>query len=233
MSIDKQSSSFEKEDLNPYIDQLAARLMDVATSADVKFDSMGWELITEVLSYAASAEQRLGEQQDRISYLERLSVTDELTGLTNRRGLRMVLAQILADAARHRETGVIGFIDLNDFKTLNDTKGHAAGDAALRFLGTLLKKKTRSSDVAARISGDEFAVLMPRCSEEQGRKRMQALKETINKSSLYFEGQQIPISCSLGVAPYRAGLDPNTLLSAADSAMYADKLAHKNKPVIF
>ncbi len=215
-------------EINPYVDQLASRLMDVAGKAELKFDSTGWELITEVLSYAASAEQRLSEQQDRISYLEQLSITDELTGITNRRGLRLLLAQCLADAARHRETGVLGFIDLDGFKALNDTLGHAAGDAALRHIAKLLNKHTRTSDVAARIAGDEFAVLLPRCAPDQGIHRLKALQEIIDNSTFEMDGMTVALHCSMGVARYKGGMDPATLIRQADQAMYADKAARRD-----
>ena len=108
-----------KQEINPYVSRLASRLMETAADAEVKFDSTGWQLITEVLSFAASAEQRMAEQQDRISYLEQISVTDELTGILNRRGLKLELGRILAYSARHREVGVLGFIDMDDFKNIN------------------------------------------------------------------------------------------------------------------
>ena len=89
-----------KMEINPYVSNLASKLMKTAANADLKFDSTGWQLISEVLSFAAAAEQRMSQQMERIHYLEQLSVTDELTGIPNRRGLRQQLGRTLSSAAR-------------------------------------------------------------------------------------------------------------------------------------
>ncbi|NVJ98420.1 MAG: GGDEF domain-containing protein [Alphaproteobacteria bacterium] len=193
----------------------------------MKFDSTGWQLITEVLSYAAAAEQRMSEQQERISFLEQLSVTDELTGIPNRRGLRSALGQTLSAAARHGETGVLGFIDLDGFKDVNDIHGHMAGDAVLRFVAKALKQHVRPSDVVARIAGDEFAVILKRCSEEQGKMRLRALQKEINKGKVRYGGATIPVKCSIGVHAFDSATDPAVLIEAADQAMYHDKQTRK------
>ncbi|GHF29842.1 hypothetical protein GCM10017044_26420 [Kordiimonas sediminis] len=215
------------QEINPYVSRLASRLMQTAADADVKFDSMGWQLITEVLSFAASAEQRMAEQQHRISYLEQISVTDELTGILNRRGLMLELGRILSYSARHREEGVVGFIDMDGFKDINDTHGHQAGDAVLRHTATILKSRTRSSDVIARIAGDEFCIILTRCDEQQGYARLRKLQTVINTSVLEYGDIIIPLNCSIGVQSFNGATDPERLISEADQAMYMDKKARK------
>lgn len=217
----------DKTDINPYVSKLASKLMQTAANAEMKFDSTGWQLITEVLSYAAAAEQRMSEQQERISFLEQLSVTDELTGIPNRRGLRAALGQTLSAAARHNETGVLGFIDLDGFKDINDVHGHMAGDAVLRFVAKALRKHVRPSDVVARIAGDEFAVILKRCCEDQGMKRLRALQNELNKGSVRYGGAKIPVKCSIGVHAFNSTTDPAHLIEAADQAMYHDKQTRK------
>lgn len=213
----------DKAEINPYVSKLASKLMKTAANAEMKFDSTGWQLITEVLSYAAAAEQRMSEQQERISFLEQLSVTDELTGIPNRRGLRSALGQTLSAAARHKETGVLGFIDLDDFKHINDVHGHMAGDTVLRFAANALKQHIRPSDVVARIAGDEFAVILKRCTAEQGLKRLRTLQKHINKGIVNYGGATIPVKCSIGVQAFDGTTDPAELIEAADQAMYHDK----------
>ncbi|TNE63358.1 MAG: GGDEF domain-containing protein [Alphaproteobacteria bacterium] len=193
----------------------------------MKFDSTGWQLITEVLSFAAAAEQRMAEQQERISYLEQLSVTDELTGIPNRRGLRLALGQTLATAARHRETGVLGFLDLDGFKAINDIHGHMAGDAVLRHVAKILKAHVRPSDMVARIAGDEFAIILTRCNCTQGKGRLRALQREINESDFSYGGTTIPVKCSIGVRQFSGASDPAELIEAADQAMYHDKQTRK------
>lgn len=219
----------ERAEINPYVSTLAGKLMKNAANADMKFDSDGWQLITEVLSYAATAEQRMAEQESRINYLEQLSVTDELTGIPNRRGLRATLGRALSSAARHKETGVLGFIDLDDFKAINDEHGHSAGDLLLRRVAKTLTKLIRPVDMVARISGDEFAVILTRCSEEQGRKRLRAIQREINKLKVEFANTNIPVKCSLGIQAFNGATNPAELIEAADLAMYNDKQTRRGK----
>lgn len=216
-----------KAEINPYVSKLASKLMKTAANAEMKFDSSGWQLITEVLSFAAAAEQRMSEQQERISALEQLSVTDELTGIPNRRGLRSALGQALSSAARHSEGGVLGFIDLDGFKAVNDTHGHTAGDTVLRHVAKALKKHVRPSDVVARISGDEFAIILTRCSSEQGQKRIRTLQKEINNSKAHYGNTVIPVKCSVGIQAFDGRTDPAELIEAADRAMYHDKQTRK------
>ena len=189
----------KKTEINPYVSKLASRIVKTAASAEIRFDSTGWQLITEVLSYAASAEQRMAEQQERINHLEQLSVTDELTGIRNRRGLKMSLGRLLASSARYNEEAILGFIDLDDFKLINDTYGHAAGDKALRHVAKPLNTHTRSSDIIAWIAGDEFAIILTRCSADQGLKRMHNLQRIINEAIVTHGNHVITLKCSMGV----------------------------------
>lgn len=217
----------ERAEINPYVSNLAGKLMQTAANAEMKFDSDGWQLITEVLSFAAAAEQRMAEQESRISFLEQLSVTDELTGIPNRRGLRGALGKTLASAARHRETGVLGFLDLDHFKEINDAYGHMAGDAVLRHVAKCLKGHVRPEDTVARISGDEFAMILGRCDADQGRARLRTLQREINNSSVKYGGKQIAIGCSIGIHHFDGKTDPSELIEAADKAMYHDKETRK------
>lgn len=215
-------------DINPYVSTLATKLMKTAANAEMKFDSNGWQIISEVLSYAASAEQRMAEQEHRIEYLEQLSLTDELTGIANRRGLKQSLRRTLASAARHEESGVLGFLDLDDFKEVNDKYGHNAGDAVLRHVAKALKNHIRPDDIVARMAGDEFAIVLKRCSPEQGKARLETLQHNLNSSSVRYKRSKIAISCSIGVHHYNSKSSFDELINAADMAMYDNKVERKN-----
>jgi len=217
----------DKLDINPYVSQLAGRLIQTASEAEIKFDSSGWQLVSEVLSYAAAAEQRMSAQAERIAYLEQLSATDDLTGIMNRRGLKTRLGEVLAAAARHQDEGVLGFVDLDGFKDINDRHGHLAGDAVLRHVAQLLAKLVRTTDVVARIAGDEFAIILTRCSATEGEKRVRAIQEIVNASAASFGGITIPVHCSIGVMSFNGATDPAALIDHADQAMYRDKLIRK------
>ncbi|MFQ5772919.1 MAG: GGDEF domain-containing protein [Kiloniellaceae bacterium] len=181
------------------------------------------ELIDQVLAAAARAEQALAVQRARIRHLESLSMTDELTGLLNRRGLRLELDRALARAQRSRETGQLVLCDLDRFKAINDSYGHMAGDAVLCAVAGLLQAKTRRSDYVARLGGDEFAVLLTQSAPAQAEPRMTTLARAVNGLIVEWNGHRIPVTASFGAEGYHWGSQPETLLFLADRALYRHK----------
>lgn len=180
-------------------------------------------VISELLSLAAAAEQQIAEQKRRIAELEVLSRTDELTGLSNRRDFEDCLTRALAAASRHGEQGVIGILDLDGFKAINDRYGHDAGDRVLCEIGALLRDGVRSSDCAARLGGDEFAVILTRTKPAGGQRRLKILQQAIDARRFRFEGEETGLRASLGVAIFDGSSDLRTLLLDADRSMYGDK----------
>ncbi len=186
-------------------------------------DGAGGKLIQEVLETAANAEQQIAEQRARIRYLEDLSITDELTEILNRRGFRLELDRALARAARHGESGVLLLCDLNDFKAVNDSLGHQAGDAVLQAVARELARRTRRSDCVGRLGGDEFAVLMTGTRPEQARIRAGRLAGQINALQIPWRGQTIAVSAAFGLEVYNDSSSIEALLGSADRALYRDK----------
>lgn len=211
--------------LNPQVDQLAHRLLLSAGRQGTEFDGESWALIEEVLAFAAEAEQRITLQQSRIHQLESLSMTDELTGLANLRGLKRFLKRAIANARRYEEYGVIGYIDLDGFKEINDEFGHAAGDKILRHVANILKSKIRITDLAARIGGDEFAVALSRSDWGHGAARLVEFQQAINNTPVEIAGQRIAVRASMGLSPFGPSANIKQVLGYADEAMYADKRA--------
>jgi diguanylate cyclase (GGDEF)-like protein len=180
-------------------------------------------VIDDILDAAVRAEQTLAIQRARIRYLESLSITDELTGLLNRRGFRTELNRALAGAQRRNETGLLLLCDLDHFKAVNDAHGHLIGDAVLRAVAGLLLSKTRRSDYVARLGGDEFAVLMTHSSQAQAKHRVAMLTELVNSLVIEEDGHRIPVSASFGYEGYHENSQPETLMFLADRALYREK----------
>ncbi len=183
------------------------------------------DAVERALNATIGAEQCIARLQQRISQLEKLVVTDELTGLLNRRGFEAELRRALALARRHSEPGLLVYVDLDGFKMINDTYGHAAGDEVLKHVGRLLATNVRSTDFVGRLGGDEFAVLLPRTSPENGMRRVQTLSRMLNPGMIFWNGSTLGVAASFGIEAYDgdAGGGAEAVLSRADSSMYAQK----------
>ena len=150
---------------------------------------------------------------------------DELTGLVNRREFEQRLQRLLdgvgqpGPAARH----ALCYLDLDQFKVINDTCGHTAGDALLRQLAGLLREQVRKGDTLARLGGDEFGILLEDCSLDQAQRVANAVRQTIEQFQFSWDRQTFRVGVSLGLVPINAEGDIATVLSLADSACYAAK----------
>jgi diguanylate cyclase (GGDEF)-like protein len=152
------------------------------------------------------------------------AATDRLTGLANRRAL---------EAAMNRQgvtRGVLVVLDLDHFKRLNDTLGHPAGDAALLHVGQMIRDQVRTSDTAARIGGEEFALWLPGADGEIGRRTAERIRTKLGTTAWEWQGRAWPLSASFGVAsiPENSASVQN-LLAHADRALYVAKEAGRNR----
>jgi len=156
--------------------------------------------------------------------LEELIVTDPLTGLLNRRGFHIAVENVLARAQRKGEGFAVVYLDLDGFKRVNDSMGHAAGDELLRYVGRQLKSGLRRYDMLARIGGDEFTLLLDGLGNAGDAGRVVEKLLQLVSQSHQIGGEDFSINASAGIACYpQAGQDAESLLLAADMAMYEAK----------
>lgn len=159
---------------------------------------------------------------------EQRAVVDVLTGLRNRRELERRIS-------RHRSLegppqASLIYLDLDRFKMLNDTLGHAAGDSALRHVAAILLSAVRDRDLAARIGGEEFAVWMPETPLAEGLEVAERIRRAIETTTWRWNGDPYPITASFGVAAYPESItDINNLRGAADAALYRAKASGRNR----
>jgi diguanylate cyclase (GGDEF)-like protein len=157
--------------------------------------------------------------QTRAEILHKLAILDPLTGLYNRRFVMQHLPTELARAQRHACKLTVMCFDLNGLKEINDSYGHPGGDAVLREFGAALRRALRSSDIAARISGDEFLAILPEC----GAADMPQVLSRLSRVAAEHGSQRIEIRFSAGWAEYIEGDDAEALLERADRHLYEDK----------
>ena len=159
---------------------------------------------------------------------------DILTGLVNRREFEARLERALRSAKARETSYALCHLDVDQFKIVNDTCGHNAGDALLGQVGALLKTKIRWRDTLARLGGDEFAVLLESCSLDEALRMAEQLRDTIGKQKFVWEERTFRLGCSIGVVPITGdSADVAALLSAADSACAAAKEAGRNRVFSF
>ncbi len=155
---------------------------------------------------------------------------DVLTGLVNRREFETRLERALKSAKARETSYALCYVDIDQFKIVNDTCGHSAGDALLGQVGALLKSKVRWRDTLARLGGDEFGVLLESCSLEEALRTAETLRESIRNFRYTWEDRTFKLGASIGVVPITAdNEDVASVLSAADSACGAAKESGRNR----
>jgi len=155
---------------------------------------------------------------------------DVLTGLVNRREFENRMERALKSAKARETSYALCCLDLDQFKIVNDTCGHSAGDALLGQVGALLKSKVRWRDTLARLGGDEFGILLESCSLDEAMRTAEALREAVRNFKFTWEERTFRLGASIGVVPISAdNADVASVLSAADSACQAAKEAGRNR----
>ncbi len=177
------------------------------------------------------AESRIHALEAKLQHMSELVREDQLTGSLNRRGLDDVFERETARADRRGTPLCVALLDLDDFKRLNDTLGHQAGDGALKHLVKVVKDTLRSMDVIARFGGEEFVILLPETTIEAATATMTRLQRELTRHFFMHENERVLITFSAGVALRRPNEDQNSLVSRADKAMYEAKRTGKNRVV--
>lgn len=185
------------------------------------------EMLTEV-------RQKNQQLEEAVTQLETVAATDPLTGLANRRALNEALERGFAEALRYDRNLACLMLDLDGFKALNDTAGHAFGDLMLRELSRVLRSESRRSDCVGRLGGDEFVVLMPETDYAtacQVAERISGEFAVASRAQLLRHGHRGASSVSVGVATLGDSgcRRPEQLLAAADHDLYANKKARRDE----
>jgi diguanylate cyclase (GGDEF)-like protein len=175
--------------------------------------------------------EELARIQDECQRFFELSQIDPLTGLFNRRHLMTELDREMERTRRSGLSTSIIMVDLDDFKGINDTLGHPAGDAVLRWVANRWRQNVRKLDILCRYGGDEFAVVLPGTSLPPAMKLARRLKSCLHHASLELEGETVSITASFGVDIYSGeeDLDPSAFLKRADKYLLEAKARGRNR----
>jgi diguanylate cyclase (GGDEF)-like protein/PAS domain S-box-containing protein len=168
------------------------------------------------------------QQEERLRYL---ALHDPVTELPNRRALRDTL-EVLVSRSRRGRPGALLFLDMDNFKLINDTRGHATGDAILIGLAQLMRGPLRSFDTLARWGGDEFAVLLEDLSLDEAVEVAELLRQVVTTANHHLGDLDLHLSASIGIAPIDGQHDPDAVMALADQALYAAKEGGKNRVAV-
>lgn len=196
--------------------------VDESPLADGDHVTIG-ETILKFISHS-SVEARYHEE------VYQLATQDALTELVNRRHFTELLDKEIARAGRHQRSLVLAILDLDLFKEINDQLGHIAGDVVLREFARIVRKQVRADDIAARIGGEEFAVLLPETTPEEARDFAERLRMAVEATVFHTGGEDRRITVSIGLALLGSEhSDRSALMRAADSALYRAKSLGRNR----
>ena len=214
-------------DLNKLLDEVLHETRVIQTEALHSRDRM-----ILARQEVQEAEQRIHSLEAKLQHMSELVREDQLTGSLNRRGLDDVFERETARADRRGTPLCVALLDLDDFKRLNDTFGHQAGDGALKHLVKIVKDTLRTMDVIARFGGEEFLILLPETTVEAAATTMTRLQRELTKHFFLHENEKVLITFSAGVALRQPNEEQAALVKRADMAMYEAKKTGKNRVVV-
>ena len=169
----------------------------------------------------------LKQSHTRVERLEQLVDQDTLAPIANRRAFVREMSRIMDFSQRYGSASSVLYFDVDGLKAINDTYGHAAGDAVLLLVSNVLVENIRGSDFVGRLGGDEFGVLLAQTGKRGAYEKAETLAKAVASTELLWQGVRLPLSLSYGAYSFQPGEDVSTALANADKAMYDYKRQSK------
>jgi diguanylate cyclase len=187
------------------------------------------EQLEALVNRAKVLEVQGQEAERRVAEQRRRALTDNLTGLPNREAYEETAAREVQRWQRYDRPLCLAVCDIDLFKAVNDSYGHAAGDEVLRQLASILGKRLRGTDFVARYGGEEFVVLLPETDREQAEGVMESLREGIEQSQIKWEKKDLQLTVSIGIADFKGKDILQSAFARADRALYQAKTNGRNQ----
>jgi len=185
--------------------------------------------LTQAKAQAEAANARIQALEAQLAELSAQVSSDPLTGLLNRRGFQATFEREQQRIKRHPAPLALAILDLDNFKKLNDTLGHQAGDEALKYLATMARTHLRAQDVVGRYGGEEFVVLLPDTDAETAAEVIRRLQRALTRDLFFVDERHLVITFSAGVTQVAAAETLDQAIARADAALYEAKRAGKNR----
>jgi diguanylate cyclase (GGDEF)-like protein len=203
----------------------AAGSASVLGIPEAEFTASVRDAIMKLMGEVQDLGHQLVQLRSRLENAERAADQDQLLPVLNRRAFVRELTRHIAFSARYGTPASLVYFDLDGFKLVNDTYGHAGGDAVLAHFAETLTQHVRESDVVGRLGGDEFAVILTHAGQDQANRKAQGLLKTLSAHPAIFNGQALPVGFSHGAFELRASENAESAMARADEAMYSRKRA--------
>lgn len=241
-ALAKSVHGLEQDVVDKLLEEIGTKTKEIAPLFEINLGPMQtYDVILKraneaLINLTLQTQAQAQNLQQQNAELKQQALTDRLTGLANRAAFDQKCESMFADAQSAGTPLSVLFIDLDKFKVLNDTHGHAAGDEALRVVGKLLKQAARAQDVAARYGGEEMTLLLPDTPRQIAAIIGETIRKAIESKPVEHESKHIPVTASIGVASWEPGSPLRMLahlLKAADLALYNAKHTGRNRVKVF
>lgn len=181
------------------------------------------DAIASLMAEVDRLRRELEQSQSRFAELERFANLDPLVPVLNRRAFVREMGRVISFSERYQMPASLIYLDLNNFKEINDAWGHAAGDSALVQVGRLLTAHVRETDVVGRLGGDEFGVILAQANEDVAQRKAESLAGLIEQTPIDWQNEAMRLSAAFGVYTFRPGEDAAAVMENADRAMFQRK----------
>lgn len=200
-------------------------LTSVMGIPDTEFTPKVKQAILALMAEVDALRRDLQVAQTRLKSLEQTADQDTLAPIANRRAFVRELSRMMSYAERYGAPASVLYFDVDGLKDINDTHGHAAGDAALLHVARILADNVRDTDTTGRLGGDEFGMILANADEAEAAEKAESLARAIERTPLVWKGRTMPLSVSWGSYSFRSVVDPLQAIEEADREMYQRRRA--------